>query len=196
MKKTMILILLLLGFTMIIAFAGCGGSSDSSDSGAAPESEDAAEYGSGVVAPGTVISFETNELEGDPVSSGDLFAENKVTMVNVWGTFCGPCIDEMPEIEAISQEYAEQGVAVVGLVCDVTEEDDSCLQDAFDIIGDTGVTYTNLYWTEEMESQMAVEAIPTTIFVDKEGTVLGEAIIGADPDAYRDALDQYLSGEE
>ena len=47
-----------------------------------------------------------------------------------------------------------------------------------------------------MESQMAVEAIPTTTFVDKEGTVLGEAIIGADPDAYRDALDQYLSGDE
>ena len=173
-KVTLILISLLLGLTLMIAFAGCGGEDDSEY---VSEGEDAAEYNSDVIAP------------------GDLFAENKVTMVNVWGTFCGPCISEMPELEAISQEYAEQGAAIVGLVCDVTEQDDSCLQDAVDIIKDSGVTYQNLYWNDEMEMQMSVTAIPTTFFVGSDGKVLGEPIIGADPDAYRSALDQYLSEE-
>ena len=191
-KVTLILISLLLGLTLMIAFAGCGGEDDSEY---VSEGEDAAEYNSDVIAPGGTISFETKDLKGSQVSSGDLFAENKVTMVNVWGTFCGPCISEMPELEAISQEYAEQGAAIVGLVCDVTEQDDSCLQDAVDIIKDSGVTYQNLYWNDEMEMQMSVTAIPTTFFVGSDGKVLGEPIIGADPDAYRSALDQYLSEE-
>ena len=192
-KVTLILISLSLGLALLFTFAGCGGSSGSAET---PESGDASEYSSDVIAQGTVISFDTKDLEGNPVSSKELFADNQVTMLNVWGTFCGPCIGEMPELDAISQEYAGKGASVVGLVCDVTEEDDSCLQDAFDIIDDTGVTYPSLYWNDTMQAQMNVSAIPTTIFVDSRGKVLGEAIIGADPDAYRNALDQYLSGEK
>ena len=196
LKVTRILISLSLGLALLFAFGGCGGSSDSSGSAETPESGDASEYSSDVIAPGTVIRFETKDLEGNPVSSEELFADNKVTMLNVWGTFCGPCIGEMPELETIRQEYAGKGAAVVGLVCDVMEEDDSCLQDAFDIIDETGVKYPSLYWNDTMQAQMNVSAIPTTIFVDSEGKVLGKAIIGADPGAYRTALDQYLSGEE
>ena len=192
-RKVTLILISLLGLTLMIAVAGCGGGDDSEY---VPDGEDAVEYNSDVIAPGSMISFETKDLKGSQVSSGDLFVDNKVTMVNVWGTFCGPCIREMPELEAISQEYAEEGAAIVGLVCDVTEQDDSCLQDAFDIIKDRGVTYQNLYWNDEMETQMSVTAIPTTFFVDSDGKVLGEPIIGADPDAYRSALDQYLSEEQ
>ena len=190
MKKLSFLTSILLAVMMVLAFAGCGGSNESE------EGEDAAEYSNSVVTVGSTLSFEAKDLNGKAVSSKDLFAENTVTMLNVWGTFCGPCIGEMPELEKISQEDADRGAAIIGLVCDVTEEDDSCLQDAFDLIKDTGVTYTNLYWNDSMESQMAVEAIPTTVFVDKEGTVLGEAIVGADPDAYRAALDKFLGESE
>ena len=40
------------------------------------------------------ISFETTDLDGNVVKSGDLFKGHRLTMVNIWGTFCGPCISE------------------------------------------------------------------------------------------------------
>ena len=176
MKKTAMLLMILLAMTMAVAFAGCGG-----------DGEDV------VTADNDQISFESTDLDGNVISSEELFAENPVTMVNVWGTFCGPCIEEMPEIEQINKEYAEQGAAVCGLVCDMPEGDDSLLQDALDIIDETGVTYLNLYWSSDMESQLNVTAVPTTFFVDSEGNLLGEPIVGADPDSYREALDEYLA---
>ena len=42
------------------------------------------------------VAFETTDLDGNTVNSADLFAASKLTMINIWGTFCGPCISEMP----------------------------------------------------------------------------------------------------
>ena len=39
-------------------------------------------------------------------------------MINVWGTDCGPCIQEMPDLAALHEAYADKGVQVVGLVSD------------------------------------------------------------------------------
>ena len=44
-------------------------------------------------------------------------------MINVWGTFCGPCIREMPDLARISESHKNSGVEVVGVVIDVTEDD-------------------------------------------------------------------------
>ena len=40
---------------------------------------------------GDKISFTATDFKGNPVTS-EIFAKNKLTMVNIWGTFCGPCI--------------------------------------------------------------------------------------------------------
>ncbi|MFR3500045.1 MAG: TlpA disulfide reductase family protein, partial [Paraclostridium bifermentans] len=47
--------------------------------------------------------FKTTDLNGNKVTS-DLFSKNKLTMVNIWATWCGPCIDEMPEISKLYNE--------------------------------------------------------------------------------------------
>jgi thiol-disulfide isomerase/thioredoxin len=48
------------------------------------------------------ISFETTDLAGNTVRSEDIFGENALTMVNLWGTYCGPCIGEMPDLEELN----------------------------------------------------------------------------------------------
>lgn len=141
-----------------------------------------------------VLSFETSDLEGNTVRSGDLFAASKLTMLNIWGTFCGPCINEMPQLEALSQEYAEKDVAVVGMVIDVPESDDTLLPDAKAIVKDTGVTYTNLRIWDGYEKVMALAAVPTTLFLDSSGHLVGTPVIGADLSAYRTVIDDYLGG--
>ena len=122
MKKIATIIIMIMSIAMIFALTGCG-SSDSGDSD--QEQGTVAEEGYEFIA-------ETTDLDGNTVNTADIFAENKLTMVNIWATFCGPCINEMPELEKIHQEYAEEGAGVIGLVLDVPAGNDQLLQDALD----------------------------------------------------------------
>lgn len=61
-----------------------------------------------------VISFETTDLDGNVVRSADVFKGHRLTMVNVWGTFCGPCIGEMPELEKLNYRLKQKDCAIVG----------------------------------------------------------------------------------
>ena len=185
MKMTKIWITIVMMAIMTVAFAGCGNSDDGSGS---LEDGDAA-----VGTETTTVEFETVDLDGKTVSSRELFAENKVTMINFWGTFCGPCIREMPEIEEIYREYSGKGVGIIGALVDVTVDDDSLTGDAKAIVNETGVTYMNLLGWNGFDEFIPEGAVPTTWFVDGEGNVIGEYIVGADPQKYRKALDEYLA---
>ena len=141
---------------------------------------------------GTEIRFETEDIDGNPVNSENLFAENKLTMVNIWGIDCGPCIREMPEIEAISKDFADKGVAVVGIVQELPVGDDKYLQETKKVIQDTGITYKNLRAWEGFDEILNYTGTPTTYFVDSEGRIVGEVIVGARVQEYRTKLEQYL----
>ena len=71
---------------------------------------------------GSVISFETTDLAGNPVKSEELFSPYKLTMINLWGTFCGPCIQEMPGLETLYQTMKAKNVNVIGVVVDIALE--------------------------------------------------------------------------
>ena len=142
---------------------------------------------------GTALSFRTVDVNGDPVDSETLFAENKVTMINIWATTCGPCINEMPELEEMNRELRQKGGAVVGLVADVTADNAEYLEEAQDIIKDTGVTYTNLCTWDGCEDVLEAVGTPTTYFVDSEGKLIGEPILGAHPEKCKEKMEAFLS---
>ena len=77
---------------------------------------------------GTVISFETTDLDGNPVRSEDIFKDHEVTMINLWGTWCHNCIDEMTELGEMAERLAEKNVALVGICQDADDEFDKCLE--------------------------------------------------------------------
>ena len=144
----------------------------------------------GNAAPGTVFSFETTDLEGNPVNSEELFKDHKVTMVNIWASWCGPCVREMPELQKISEEYAEKEGAIIGLLIDA--DDPAGAADAQDIIKDLGITYPVVAAPGNLSDYVLVNAVPTSIFVDSEGKILGEPVVGADTQMYRRRLDGHL----
>ncbi len=45
-----------------------------------------------------------------------------MTMVNIWATFCGPCIEEMPDLGELNKEYADQGFQIVGIPVDTMNQ--------------------------------------------------------------------------
>lgn len=142
---------------------------------------------------GTALSFETIDLEGNPVKSESLFANNKVTMINIWATTCGPCIEELPELEELNKEFRANGGAIVGLVDDVWVENMMYLDEAKDIVKDTGVTFPNLCAWEGYDEVLEAVGTPTTYFVDSKGKLIGEPILGAHPDKYKEKMEELLS---
>ncbi|WP_191014515.1 TlpA family protein disulfide reductase [Treponema zioleckii] len=133
---------------------------------------------------GDKISFSATDMSGKTVSS-DIFAKNKVTMVNIWGTFCGPCIREMPDLAKLNEANKSNGVEVVGIVIDILDRkgnvDSRVKSSGETIIKQTGANYTHIIPTKEMFSGFLknIQAVPTTIFVDSNGKQIGEAYLGA-----------------
>ena len=124
-------------------------------------------------------SFTTKDLEGNTITDS-IFKEKDLTVVNIWGTFCGPCIGEMPELGEWSEEMPEN-VQLIGLVCDIEGEDDSKRKDlAAEIMEEAGADFTNIIPDSSFNSLLEwATGVPATIFVDKEGNITGEPIIGA-----------------
>lgn len=149
----------------------------------------------GAVLPETFPAFTTQDLNGGTVTS-DLFAQKDLTVVNIWGTFCGPCIGEMPELAEWNKTLPEN-VQLVGLLCDVYSlEDKEQVQAAQDIVKDSGVEYVNLICNDELMALLNnVSAVPTTLFVDSTGAIVGDGIVGANVEAYKAFVEDYLNAQ-
>ena len=206
MKKLSLSLLLILSLILSMAITGCSSNGEdsaetsaaesqaSTEAAEASETSQAAANSSEVSAAYQGISFETTDLDGNAVTAEELFSQHKLTMINLWGTYCGPCIGEMPDLEILSQRLAEKDCAIVGVVVDVAGlEDTARLETAREIIADTGVTYLNLFpWYTLMEDFPA-QFIPTSYFVNSEGQIVGEAAIGArGADDYEALIDELL----
>ena len=123
----------------------------------------------------------------------EIFTENKVTVVNVWGTYCGPCIDEMPDLQNwyTVEQSKDSGVMIVGIPFDV---DASTVDEAIDIMRDTGVTYPNLLVDDGLYEMFIkdITVVPTTYIVDSNGNIIAGPIEGAYVDLYHDEVLAYL----
>ena len=136
--------------------------------------------------------FKTTDINGNEVTE-KIFADKDITMVNVWGTFCGPCINEMPELQKIYESLPENA-NLIGIVADVPEGMKDGIDNAKYIEGQTGVKYTNLTLSDSLASfAKRFYAVPSTIFVDKEGNIIGDLVMGADIDAYVKNLQKVLT---
>ena len=133
---------------------------------------------------GEKITFSGSDLNGNSVTS-EIFAENKVTMLNIWGTFCGPCIREMPDLARLNEENKAKGFEVIGIVIDILDNkgdvNPRVKKTGETIINNTGANYTHIIPNIEMFTGLlhGVQAVPTTIFVDSNGNQVGSAYLGS-----------------
>lgn len=140
---------------------------------------------------GETLSFKTSDLEGNTVDSAELFSKAKVTMVNCWATWCGPCKGELPELGEMAKELEAQGCQLVGLCTDAM--DDETVATAKQLLSDANAAYLNLRCTDEITDDLSLMAWPTTYFVDSEGKLLAAPFEGASPETYRTMLADCLA---
>ena len=132
---------------------------------------------------GVLSAFSTTDLEGNTLDQS-ILADYDLTMVNVWATFCGPCINEMPDLGELAAEYADKGVQIIGLVSDTMDSDgaisDSQVETAKEIVAETGADYRHLLPSDDLLGILSqIYAVHTTFFVDSEGVQVGDAIVTA-----------------
>lgn len=179
--------IVLLGYLMLTAalLCGCGGDSGGTAAGTAPEAEPptaAALEGESQEMPPPeeepiYITFEGTDLEGNAVSQ-EVFAQSGLTMVNVWATYCNPCLSEMPGLGELAAEYDPSEFQIIGVVSDVREGEDQTLVE--DLVQETGADYPHLLANDSLDQALlsSVSGVPTTFFFDREGAYLG-GIVGA-----------------
>ena len=142
--------------------------------------------------PVNMPEFSTTDMDGNKVTN-DTFADYDLTVVNFWATYCNPCIDELPELAEWKKELPNN-VNLIGLLVDVKGSDQYKLAEK--IIKETGADYQHLIATEEFDDMISnLVGVPTTFFVDSTGKIIGEPFAGADVDAYKQTVEDYLNGK-
>lgn len=144
--------------------------------------------------PESMPKFETVDLKGNTVTD-DIFTKADLTVVNFWATYCNPCIDELPELGEWSASMPEN-VQLIGIVVDVRENDSTKFDLAVQIADKTRADYPHILPGTEFDDIIAeIVGVPTTFFVDSEGKIVGEPIVGADVDGCKEYVESYLSGQ-
>lgn len=189
---------LLLTVVLALCLTACGGQETTQPETTQTEaSQTETTQSAETTQPGILSVFTAQDLQGNGVNQ-EILAGKKLTMVNVWATFCGPCINEMPDLGALAQEYADKGVQIVGLLSDANASDGSVsasqVELAQEIVDATGANYLHIIpGTDMMGLLYQITSVPTTFFVDETGKQVGTAYVGAkDKDAWAAIIDQML----
>ena len=148
-------------------------------------------------------AFTGKDLDGKDVTSGDIFSQNAVTVVNFWFTTCGPCVGELEDLDALNRELAEKDGAVIGINAFTLDGDEKAIQEAKELLMKKGAAYQNVYFPSDSEAgrfAAMVYAFPTTYVVDRSGNIVGDPIIGAitsksQEKALKAQIDQALSAD-
>ena len=112
--------------------------------------------------------FSAKTVEGEEISN-DIFKNSKLTVVNVWGSWCGPCVQEIPELQKLSENMKDKNVNVIGIAQDAG----SNFQEVKEVLDKSKVTYQNIIPSGPTEDfVMSLQAFPTTFFVDSQGKIV------------------------
>lgn len=132
----------------------------------------------------TVGKFETKGIDGKDYTE-KVFSDYDLTLVNIFTTWCSPCVNEIPELEKLYEEMKEKGVGVVGVVLDTVgddgKQDEETVKKAGVLQDKTKASYPFLIPDSTMMNGRlnGISAFPETFFVDKEGNIVGETYTGS-----------------
>lgn len=133
------------------------------------------------------VTFEGTDLEGNTVSE-DVFTQSKLTMVNVWATYCNPCLREMPGLGELAAEYDGSEFQIIGIVSDVREGEEQALVES--LVQQTGANYPHLLLNDSINNAFmgSVSGVPTTFFFDGEGMYLGGVVGSAEKSEWEELI--------
>lgn len=145
----------------------------------------------------SILKAETT-LPGEPLPDFDTYtADGKLDklsnyrgqylLIDFWASWCGPCIEEMPNIAAIYKDYKNQGLQVIGVSLDASKEN------WLESVKELKLEYHQLWDNEEKSWKLFdIKGIPFVILVSPEGIILERNLRG---EAIRQKVAQYLKNK-
>lgn len=114
-------------------------------------------------------SFELSTVDGKTIGFSQL--RGKVVVLNFWATWCGPCKEEMPALDRLSRQFDPHDVAILTIT---TEHERTGIQQFMKQFN----SKLPVLLDEQRDVSLAfmVRGLPTTVFVDKSGKVVGRAV--------------------
>lgn len=122
----------------------------------------------GVAAP----EFELVSLDGDTVRLSQF--KGKYVFIDFWGSWCSPCMGELPNVQNLATNIPADKLVVIGIVCRDKEER------ARKAIENQQLTYINAMADEKVQDDFGVSSYPTTLLVDKDGRIVAKNLRGAE----------------
>lgn len=116
------------------------------------------------------VDFTIKDLDGNQVQLSQF--RGKTVLLNIWATWCGPCLKEIPDLMEIHEQYHDQGVVVLGVLL----ESDSPEAAKPIVREQLKITYPTWYGDDAFAKLFQVRAFPTTVIVDKNGKLVSRNV--------------------
>lgn len=126
-------------------------------------------------------------VDGKDIRLSDVVKAHKLTLVDCWASWCGPCRAEMPNVVALYKKFQSKGLEIVGISFD---EDEKAWKDAIKNMEMTWLQCSELSsWDNVMTQKYGVSSIPYTILIDNEGNILAQRLRGKELEKF---VEEYL----
>ena len=127
----------------------------------------------------TFSSFTAKDILGNEVTD-EIIKSNDITMINIWATWCGPCVMEMEDLGRLCHNLPE-GAGLMSICVDGDAEADF----AQEILTENKCDFTTIVPTGDIEAFISeIYSFPTTLFVDSDGNVVDIVTDAMDMDGY------------
>lgn len=128
----------------------------------------------------TIENFTLRTPDGESMDLRSEISKNKITVLDFWASWCGPCCEEMPFMKQMLEENQEKGLGIIGISLDQDNEDWT------NAIARLGLTWPQAIDDEgKLAEAFLITAIPYTVILDQNGVILAKEL-------RREALSQFI----
>lgn len=130
------------------------------------------------------FNLDNEDMDGNAIDN-TVYEANELTLVNVWATWCGPCVKEIPDLQKLHEE--DNGFGVVGILYDAYDSKSNRISQeamglAREILEKTGAQYPMVIPNSDLienNFQGAASLFPMSFLVDSQGTIVKGPLGGA-----------------
>lgn len=122
------------------------------------------------------------DFDRNDVSLLNEINKNKITVIDFWASWCGPCMHEMPNLIALYSNYHDQGFGIIGISLD---SDYNKWKTTVETMKMPWLQLSELRgWDSYVAKQFSVSAIPYTIITNKDGVILKKGLRGEELETF------------